>query len=84
MNTRLRTDKNVVLSCWIFTEAQTRNTRLYTHYSFLNDKSQAYVEDDNDILIEDDILKAFSFNVRIYGITAILIDASALLSKRAF
>ena len=58
MNTRLDDETDVVLSRWIFTEAQTVKTRLDTHYLFLNKTFQAYVEYDNDILIEDDIVKA--------------------------
>ena len=38
-------------------------------------KIQAYVEDDNDILIEDDIMKAISFNGGISVTTAILFYA---------
>ena len=33
-----------------------------TTYSLINYKFQSYVEDDNDILIKYDIVKAISFN----------------------
>ena len=56
--------------------------RLDTHYSFLK-KIQAYVKDYNEILIEDDIMKAVSFNGGIYIITALLVAASNLFVKRA-
>ena len=46
-------------------------------------KIQAYVEDDNDVLIEDDTLKYISFNGGIYGTTAVIADAVNLFGKRA-
>ena len=82
MDTRICAEKNVVLIRWIFTEAQIGKTWFDTHYSCLNKKFQAYVEDDNDILIEDDIVKAVSFNKSIYGTTAVLVDAADLFRKR--
>ena len=75
--------KNIVLSRWIFTEAHIGKILLDTHYLFLDKKIQAYVEDDNDILIEDDIMKAISFNMGLYGTTAVLVDASNLFGNRA-
>ena len=44
---------------------------------------QAYVEDDNDILIEDDIMKAINFNWVIYSTTDVLVDAADIFDKRA-
>ena len=82
MKTRLRTDKNMVSIIWIFTESQTRKTQLDSHYSFLNNKFQAYVEDKNDTLTEDDISKSISFNGGIYGTDAVLVDADDLFFKR--
>ena len=41
------------------------------------------MEDDNDILIEDYILKAISFNGGISGTTAVLVDAGNLIGKIA-
>ena len=52
-----------------------RKKLLDNHYSFLNLNCQEFVEDDNDILIEDDIVKVISFNGVIYGTNAILVDA---------
>ena len=46
-------------------------------------KFQSYVEDDNDILIEDDILKAVIFNGGIYGTTSVLVDVGNLFGKQA-
>ena len=54
-----------------------------THYLFLNKSFQEYVEDENKILIDDNIVKAISFNVGISGITAVLVDAANLFGKRA-
>ena len=39
------------------------------------------MEDDNDIFIKDDITKAISFNIGIYGTTVILFDAKNLFGK---
>ena len=41
------------------------------------------MEDDNDILIEDYIVKAIIFNGGISGTTAVLVGAAALFGKRA-
>ena len=46
-------------------------------------KFQAYVEDDNDIFIEDDIVKAIRFNGGIYGNTAVPVDAENIFGKKA-
>ena len=73
--------KNSVLSRWIFTEAQTGKTRLGTHYSFINKTNKLYVVDDNDILIEDDIVKAIILNGGISGITAFLVGAENFFGK---
>ena len=40
------------------------------------------MEGDNDILIEDDIVKAISFNGGISVITDVLVDASNIFGKR--
>ena len=65
----------------MFTEAQTGKPRVYTPYSSLNKQFQAYVKDDNEILTEDGILKAMSFNVVIYGTTAVLVDVANFFGK---
>ena len=41
------------------------------------------MEDDNDILIEDDIVKAISFNGGISGTTSVLVDYIDLFGKRS-
>ena len=41
------------------------------------------MDDYNDILIEDDIVKAISFNGGISGTTDVLVDAANLFGKRA-
>ena len=53
------------------------------NYSFFNKNAQACVEDYNDILIEDDIMKAVSVNEDISGITAVIIDAVNLFGKKS-
>ena len=40
------------------------------------------MEDDNDILIEYDTVKAISFNGGIYGSTSVLVGAANLFGKR--
>ena len=41
------------------------------------------MEDGNDILVEDDIVKAVSFNWVIYGTTDVLVDKENLFFNRA-
>ena len=41
------------------------------------------MEDDNDILIENDIMKGISFNRGISSTTAVLVDAANIFGKRA-
>ena len=41
------------------------------------------MEDENDILIEDDIVKVISFNGCIYSTTAVLVDASDIFGNRS-
>ena len=41
------------------------------------------MDDDNDILIEDDIVRAISFNGGISGTTAVIVDAVNILGNRA-
>ena len=53
-----------------------------TRYSFLNKKIQAYVEDDNYIPLEYDIVKAIRFNGGISGTTAVCVDKVNLFFKR--
>ena len=44
---------------------------------------QEYLEDGNDILIEDNIVKAIGFNGAVYGTTDVLVDAENIFGKRA-
>ena len=83
MNTRLDDEKNVVLIRWVFIEAQIGKTRLGNHYSFPKLKIQLYVENDNGILIEDDIVKDISFNRGVYGTTSVIVDVVNIFGKRA-
>ena len=46
-------------------------------------KDKAYVEADNDILFEDDIVKSVGFNGGIYGTTSVVVDKVNLFGKRA-
>ena len=41
------------------------------------------MEDDNEIITKDDILKAISFNGGISGTTAAIVDAEDIFGKRA-
>ena len=41
------------------------------------------MDNENDILIEDDIVKAISFDGGISGTTAVLFDAGGLFGKRS-
>ena len=84
MNTRLRDEKNRMLIRWISTEAYTGKTQLDTHYSFLDKKFQSYVEDKNDILIEDGIINSISFNGDISGTTYVIVNAADMFGNRAF
>ena len=70
-----------MLSRWVFTESQTGKTRWDTHYYSLDKKFQTYVEYDNDIIIEDDIVKAVSFNGGVFGTTDALVDAANLFGN---
>ena len=54
-----------------------------THFSYLNVQFKSYIEGDNDILIEDDIVKAMKFNGGIAGTTVVLVDATSLGNKKA-
>ena len=40
------------------------------------------MEDDNDILIEDDIVKVINFNEGLYGTTDVIVDAANIFGKR--
>lgn len=63
---------------WIFTEAQTGRGRLDTHFSYLNVVMKSYVEDGNDIDLEEDIFKAMSYHGEVARTTVVLLDARKL------
>ena len=65
------------------TEAQTGKSRLDTHFSYVNTQLKSYVEDDNNILTEEDIVKAISFRGGIAGTTAVLVDATSIGHEKA-
>lgn len=77
-NKESRIKKMPIISKWIFTEAQTGRGKLDTHFSYLNKVFRSYVEDGNNILIEEDILDALEFNDGVAGTTGILLDCSKL------
>ena len=84
MNTRIDDEKNFVLSRWIFKRSQSGKKQVDTHYSFLNLKNQAYVEDQNKILIEYDIVKSISFNGGISGRNVVLVDVENIFGNISF
>ena len=57
-----------------------KNTIAYSLFIY-QQKFQAYVEDDNGILIEDDILEYMGFNVFIFGTTTAIVDAENLVGR---
>ena len=70
-----------VISKWIFTEAQTRRGRLDTHFLYINLVLKAYIEDGNDVILEDYIIDALSFCGGIADTTVLLYNCSNLSSK---
>ena len=70
-----------IITDWIFTEAQTGRGRLDTHFSFVNIVLKSFVEDGNNIDLEEDIFKALCFKGGIAGATVILFDCSAIPKK---
>lgn len=73
--------KMPIISKWIFTEAQTGRGKLDTHFSYLNKVFKSFVEDGNNILIEEDILEALAFDDGVAGTTGILLDCSKLTGE---
>ena len=53
-----------------------------THFAYLNILFRSFVEDGNDIAVEEDIFSALSFNGGIAGTTTKLINAKNLVSPR--
>ena len=63
---------------WIYTEAQTGRGRLDTHFSYLNIMLKSYIENAGEIVVESDVVKAFSERDGIAGTSIFLVDASKL------
>jgi len=70
-----------IISKWVFTEAQTGRGRLDTHFSYINLVLKAFVEDGNNVVLEDHILEALSFRGGIAGTAVLLYNCSNLPSK---
>ena len=79
MNTRLHDEKMVWADVYSHKHRQLKHDWILTiHFSI---KCQAYVEDDNDILIEDDIVKEKIFNGVNSVTTDVLVDEADLFGK---
>ena len=79
INSQLKNDgSKLIISRWIYTEAQMGHGRLDTHFSYLNVKFSSCVEDGNDMTLEKDIYKDISFGGGIKCTTAVLLDVSNL------
>eukprot|EP00957_Ditylum_brightwellii_P186058 14165766-Ditylum_brightwellii.AAC.1 len=64
-----RGSEKPIISKWIYTEAQTGRGRLDTHFSYLNLVLKAYIEDGNDMVLEEHILSAIAFRGGVTGTT---------------
>ena len=84
LNEKSRQEGRPIITDWIFTEAQTGRGRLDTHFSFVNIVLKSFVEDGNNIDLEEDIFNALSFKGGIAGATVILFDCSALPKQSVF
>jgi hypothetical protein len=73
---------SVTINKWIFTDAQTGCGRLDTHFSYVNIVLKSYVEDGNDIDMEEDICKALLYHDGLSGTTVVLVDGSRLKAHR--
>ena len=72
-------EKNLpVISRWIFTEAQASKSKLDAHFSFSNIKLNSFVENDNNIVVEDNIVQEISSLGGVKGTTVYLVDASTI------
>lgn len=78
LNTEFKVCNLPVIEKWIYTEAQTGRGRLDTHFSYLNLIIKSYVEDGNDVVLEEDIVKAMSFRGGVAGMSAILLNLENL------
>eukprot|EP00957_Ditylum_brightwellii_P167129 12722989-Ditylum_brightwellii.AAC.1 len=66
---------------WIFSEPGVGKGCLDTHFSFVNVKFRSYLEDNNDITMEEDIFTALGYRGGMTGTTAVLPNASNLNGK---
>ena len=82
MNTRLHGEKMLFWADgYSQKHRQEKHDWLLTiHFSI---KFQAYVEDDNDLPIENNIVKDTSFNGGIYGTSDVFVDAGTIFGERA-
>ena len=80
LNAKSRTTGAPIISKWIYTEAQTGRGRLDTHFLYMNLVLKAFVEDGNDVILEDHIVEALSFRGGIAGTRALLYNCSNLPS----
>ena len=83
MNTRLDDEKYCLDNTGIYRSTERKNTTGYSLFSF-KQQNQAYVEDENDIFIEGDIVKAISFIGGISGTTSVHVDAVNFFGEIAF
>eukprot|EP00559_Dactyliosolen_fragilissimus_P007958 CAMPEP_0184871406 /NCGR_PEP_ID=MMETSP0580-20130426/40701_1 /TAXON_ID=1118495 /ORGANISM="Dactyliosolen fragilissimus" /LENGTH=1005 /DNA_ID=CAMNT_0027374063 /DNA_START=1121 /DNA_END=4139 /DNA_ORIENTATION=- len=79
LNTEARQNDSPLVTRWIFTEAQTGRGRLDTHFSYLNLILKSYVEDGNDVMLEEHILEAMSFRGGIAGTSGVLLNCEKLI-----
>jgi hypothetical protein len=78
LNLESKEEESPIITNWIYTEAQTGRTRLDTHFSYLNLIFKSYVEDGNDIILEEQILDALAFCGGVAGTTGVLINCENL------
>merc|ERR1712043_6403 len=67
-----------IVARWIFTEAQTGQGRLDTHFSYLNLILKSFVEDGNAAMPDEHILAALSFRGGVAGTTGMLLNCENL------
>ena len=73
----LRLD-GIKINKWIYTEACTGENRLDAHFSFVNLVLGAFIRDQNEIYLEEDIYDALCHQGGIMGSSAILFDGENL------
>jgi hypothetical protein len=78
LNSESKEENSPITTNWIYTEAQTGRGRLDTHFSYLNLIFKSYIEDGNDIMLEEQILDAISFCGGVAGTTGVLINCEKL------